>query len=172
MNNHHQACTCTCGCKKPVRHPALRKAIGIALALFALGAVALQIIRERKAGAEAPNSADIAAPTNSVGKTVTEVFYFHGNRRCHTCNGIEALLRETIGENCQEGLADGSVRFISVNIDERANEHFVRDFRLSSRIGVIRRGTRVIRLDQVWELAHDPQSFREYVTQKLREVEK
>jgi hypothetical protein len=95
-------------------------------------------------------------------------YYFHGNFRCTTCRAIEAYSAEAITGNFAEELASGRLTWRVVNVEEPENEHFVKDFELTTKSLVLveyRDGTvvRFQNLPKVWQLVHDKESFLEYV---------
>ncbi len=95
------------------------------------------------------------------------VYYFHGNQRCVTCMNIEELSKASVEQKFAKGLKDGSVKFVSVNVDDDKNEHFIGDYQLLVRsvvIAKIKNGKEVgyRRLDKVWQLHNDPEEFMNY----------
>ena len=63
------------------------------------------------------------------------------------------------------------LEWLAVNVDEPANQHFVRDFQLYTRSVVVvdaKDPKRFKVLDRVWQLAHDKAAFQEYVEQEIR----
>lgn len=148
-------------CQKPEKQRVTaRRIAAAALALFALAGVAWPFLRDLSSKAHAPAVA-LPAPADESAQTV--VYYFHGSRRCRTCNRIEQLARAAVEERFPEALATGLLRFASVDVDEAANEHFIHDFRLSFRTVVVAKGGSFERLDKVWQLASDEAAFRRYI---------
>ena len=110
--------------------------------------------------AEAPN-----APAG------VRVYYFHGTTRCATCKTIEAYAHETVATAFAPDLKAGSLEWKTVNVDEPANQHFVRDFKLYTRSVVVvdaKDPKRFKVLDRVWQLAGDKAAFQKYVEQEIR----
>lgn len=136
----------------------LRHIAAVILILLALIGFVWPIIRER-------NSIQSAASQQSLPSTenVTTLYYFHGTRRCMTCNKIESQTRTVAETKFAAALADGTLRFKSVNVDEPANEHFVSDFQLVSSTVVVQRGENYKRLDDVWKFVHDEAVFTRYI---------
>ena len=87
-----------------------------------------------------------------------------------TCNRIEVLTKQAHQVNFADRLADGKVVFRSVNDDEPANEHYIRDFQLSTRTVVMRRGDRYEKFDQVWNLVREPEQFMQYIGNGLERM--
>jgi len=101
------------------------------------------------------------------------VYYFHGDRRCSTCREIERLSRIAVTEGFPEELAGGTIRFLSVNVDQRENRHFADEFRLYTRALILTEeaGGKPVRssnLQRIWELVHNPSEFNAYVQGELR----
>ena len=82
-----------------------------------------------------------------------------------TCNTIEQLARETAEKY-------KNVKFISVNVEEPQNEHFVRDFQLVSRSVVMERNGKFERFDRVWELVRRPEDFKKYLDEGIERLSK
>ena len=51
-----------------------------------------------------------------------EVFYFHLTRRCVTCQAVENVAREAVGELYADEVKSGLVVFRSLNLEDKANE--------------------------------------------------
>ncbi len=101
------------------------------------------------------------------------VYYFHGKRRCRTCNTIETLGRRTLLVGFEEQLEGGKVRWEPVNYELKENRHFIGRFQLVSSALVIAeyRGEELVRsktLDQAWLLARQRLRFQRYVADELR----
>jgi hypothetical protein len=119
----------------------------------------------------APESAPAtAAPDSAADSTAHQLlaYYFHGKTRCWTCRTIEAYAEEAIRTGFPEAWDNGRIAWLVVNVEQPENEHFVRDYQLTTRSVVlvdVTGGTerRWIRLDRVWQLVHDKQAFTDYV---------
>jgi len=97
-----------------------------------------------------------------------QVYYFHGKVRCYSCNRIEQLTVETIREYFQKELESGRLKLSVVNVDDRENSHFVKDYQLYSQSVILsdRQDGREVKwknLIRVWELLKDGARFKEYV---------
>jgi len=143
------AASCGCGGGK--------KYLTWLLLIFVLASVAWMVVRETRSVKSAPVAAE------PVGNEVMTVYYFHGNQRCMTCNRIEELARKAIEARYGRELADGRVRFLSVNVEEPDNAHFINDFDLTVRSVVIRKGKNVEKFDEVWTLVHEPDKLTAYI---------
>ena len=99
------------------------------------------------------------------------VYYFHGTTRCATCKTIEAYAHETVASRLRRRLKAGSLEWKAVNVDEPANQHFVRDYQLYTRSVVVvdaKDPKRFKVLDRVWQLVGDKAAFQRYVEQEIR----
>ncbi|HPD31479.1 MAG TPA: nitrophenyl compound nitroreductase subunit ArsF family protein [Phycisphaerae bacterium] len=99
-------------------------------------------------------------------------FYFHRTVRCHSCLQIEEWARQVIETYFGEELAGGLIEWRPVNIDEPGNEHFEKDYRLTTQSLVL---VRMIdgrpaewkNLKSVWEFLGDYAAMTEYVRSEL-----
>ncbi|MCP4452727.1 MAG: hypothetical protein GY809_14790, partial [Planctomycetes bacterium] len=96
------------------------------------------------------------------------VYYFHRTVRCATCNTFEAYTRQVMDSAFADPQADGRLEMVSVNYETAANEHFVKDFQLTSNAVVLVRleagqVTQWKNLDQIWNLVKDAPAFSTYV---------
>ena len=111
-------------------------------------------------------------PANVTADSVV-VYYFHGNRRCRTCMGIQRAIQTTVSERFAAETASGALVFREVNIDEPANAHFVKDFNLSSSsmVVVAKSGQKTVKWEncsQVWPLAHKETELAAYAEKQIR----
>jgi hypothetical protein len=148
----------------------IRTLVTVFLILFVVASVAYVAFQEMNnrstTGGDLP-----AVPTASGGTERSDriiAYYFHGKVRCQTCRTIEAYAEEAIRTGYPEQIASGQIQWHAVNIEEPANEHFVRDFELVTRSVVlvhVKDGvqTEWKRLDKVWNLVHNKQAFVDYI---------
>lgn len=164
-------CGCGCACAKPTRKRSPRRIIGTALLVFSAGVLAWSFAKDAGKCKCCGGGAAICDAPTTVERGVTTVYYFHGARRCMTCNKIEKLTRETVEGAFREDLANGTMKIVAVNLDEPQNEHFVQDFKLTTRSVVVQRGGQYENLDKVWQLVHgDEAAFRSYITDGIVRV--
>ncbi len=100
-------------------------------------------------------------------------YYFHGNVRCMTCRAIEAQTQETLQSQFADALRTGLLEWCVVNIDVDGNEHFIKDYELTTRSVVLvelkdGKQTRWSNLPRVWELVHNPLAFSDYIATETR----
>lgn len=153
----------------------MAKTITTIVLLVFVGAALLTLVLRGGAGAPAapppvravaPETGPTAAPAPSGSRLVA--FYFHGAKRCASCNTIERLTRDALQPEVQAG----AVEIRPVDIDEPANAHFVQDFQLTMRTVVLAeeadgRITRWERLDECWQRFGDAPDFTDYVRTHL-----
>ena len=101
-------------------------------------------------------------------------YYFHGDFRCATCYKLEQYSKEAIEANFKDALASGKLIFKTVNIDEKANRHFVNDYQLYTKslvISLVKDGKEVKskNLAKIWEYVGNKQKFYDYVTEEIRD---
>jgi hypothetical protein len=129
--------------------------------------------------AEKPSAAATAAQTPPAEPAPARAgqkfiaYYFHRTLRCPTCLAIERNAKRSVEQGFAADLKSGRLAWRAVNIEERGNEHFEKDFELESSSLVLAemKGDHVLRwknLEQVWELVGNPPRFHEYVQSELR----
>ena len=96
------------------------------------------------------------------------VYYFYTNTRCSSCKTIETYTREAVEKNFTAGYKEWKVIFKSVNVEEEADKHFVRDYWLNSKSVVVQKfsGEKALKwakLEKVWQLLGDKDAFVSYV---------
>jgi hypothetical protein len=102
------------------------------------------------------------------------VYYFHGTMRCPTCHKLEQYAKEAIEGNFKDELASGKLAFKVINVEERANEHYVKEYNLYTKSLVVSRmkaGKEISskNLDKIWEYVTNKQKFVTYVTGEIKE---
>lgn len=112
----------------------------------------------------------IAAENKPVSKVTA--YYFHGTFRCFTCTNMEKYVREAIETNFKDALQSGKLEFKAVNVEERSNEHFAKDYQLFTKsliLSFVKDGKEVKskNLDKIWEYAHNKEKFIDYVADEL-----
>jgi len=122
------------------------------------------------AGEAAAASAAIPEP-EVVRKTIA--YYFHSTQRCRTCLAIERQAHEALTESLAAELDSGALEWHVLNVDEPANEHFIKSYKLvASSLVLVNTGDGAdqswVNLDQVWDLVHDEPAFKRYVAEQTR----
>jgi hypothetical protein len=127
------------------------------------------------AGASALSGNDVSVKPDETTKisndSITDqfvVYYLHMNRRCMTCEKLEAYSEEAIMTGFTEQLKDSSIVWKVVNFEEEGNEHFAKDYNLYSQSVVISKlldgkETEWKNLDKIWEIVGNKDEFIAYV---------
>jgi len=125
------------------------------------------------------NERDVATqPAGGTGgdgaENVVIAYYFHGYKRCNTCRTIEAYTVEALETGFSDELRRGDLAWLVVNVEEPENEHYVEDYELATKTVVlveVKDGeeSRWTRLDEVWQLVGDKESFVDYIQESTRE---
>jgi hypothetical protein len=102
------------------------------------------------------------------------VYYFHGNFRCQNCYNMEQWTKELM-DTCFKGqVGSGKIVFKMFNTDEKANEHFLNDYKLYTKsivLSLVKGGKEVKyeNLAKIWDCLRSKQKFQDYV---MTEIEK
>jgi len=101
------------------------------------------------------------------------VYYFHGERRCRTCLGIQSAVEQTINERFGKEAASGKLVYQDVNIEKEANKHFIKEFEISFSTMVVAamKGDKVIKwvnCSNLWDMSHETPEMMDYVEKKIR----
>ena len=127
-----------------------------------------------EAVAAAPAAPAVAAQATKAQRTAV-VYYFYTNTRCSSCTTIEAYTRAAVARHFPQPYKGWRVEFRGVNIEEKANEHFVQDYWLNSKAVVVQKfeGEKPLKwglLKSVWQLLGDKEKFMDYVAAETRKV--
>jgi hypothetical protein len=95
-------------------------------------------------------------------------FYFHGTFRCPTCHKLEQYSKEAIETNFKDALASGKLESKVVNVEDKGNEHYTKDYQLYTKsliLSLVKNGkeTKWKNLDKIWEYVGNKQRFIDYV---------
>lgn len=120
-----------------------------------------------KAAKPAKSGTTKTAPAKKTDSAVT-VYYFHGNARCASCHKIEQYTKEAVGQYFSSGTYAGRVKFVPVNVDENANAHFIKEYKLVSKSVVLQtvkngKPGSWENLDRIWLELGDKNKFIAYV---------
>jgi len=114
----------------------------------------------------------INAPSAFCDSGKVTAYYFHGSFRCSTCRDLEQYAREAIEDNFEKELAEGSLVFEAVNVEEKENEHFVDDYQLYTKslvLSLVEDGEEVEykNLDKIWEYVRNKTEYMDYVKSEV-----
>ncbi len=101
------------------------------------------------------------------------VYYLHASFRCITCNTIELLARTLVEEQFAHALADGRLEWHEANFQH--NPAMAQRYGVASACVVITtvengQETGFKRMDDVWTLYRNPDSFNEYIGAAIAEA--
>lgn len=99
------------------------------------------------------------------GKAKAEVYYFHGNRRCATCNAIEELAKKFV-EETYKGNSD--VMFFAINFDKKENKEITEKFGVEWSSLFIASGDK--KLDLTVEAFQYVKSDPDYLKGEMRDI--
>ncbi len=100
-------------------------------------------------------------------------YYFHGTRRCRTCKKFEALTKTVLQNNFQTELDKGILEWHAVNIDEKENKHFIKEFNLYTKAIVLveisdKEQSNWKNLEQIWQFIHNEDQFKKYILSETK----
>jgi len=100
-------------------------------------------------------------------------YYFHGDRRCRTCLGIQATIEQTLNERFAAETADGSLVYREVNTDQEAGKPFIQQFQLSfsTLIVALEKDGKTLQwenCDKVWEYGHEAPRLMDYTAERIK----
>jgi len=166
--SHHRPPTAS----KRLPHWATPLMVGLALALGGCKKTESETTGATAAAVAKPSTSSAVNATTLTPDSIV-VYYFHGERRCRTCVGIQRAIQTTVTERFTSEIASGELVFREVNIDEPANTHFIKEFELSSSsmIVVAKNGETTVKWDncpQIWPLARDAAALSSYAEGQIR----
>ena len=100
-------------------------------------------------------------------------YYFHSTRRCYSCKKIEAYTEEAIKEGFKEQLTGGELEFYSINIDEKQNRHYVKDYQLYTKSLIVSKSengkeAEWKNLTKIWQFYRSKEKFFKYVQDEIK----
>ena len=145
------------------------------LLVFVVVAVIGVIMRNSSqvAPATAAQAANVAEPTLAKAPDHQVVAtYFHNTVRCPSCIKIEGWSRAAIEGEFADELKDGRLVYRMVNVDDKENAHYIKDYGLYTKHLVLSeqvkgREQRWVDLPKVWDLLSDQDKFSEYVVENV-----
>lgn len=108
----------------------------------------------------------------AIEKNYVMAYYFHGNFRCPSCRRIEQYAKETVEQYFKNELSSGKLVFKTINVEEKGNEHFIKDYQLYTKslvISLVKNGQEVkfSNLTKVWDYLDNKQKFYDYVRDEI-----
>jgi hypothetical protein len=85
---------------------------------------------------------------------------------------MEKYSKEAIDAGFKDPLASGKLEFKAVNVEDRGNEHFVKDYQIYTKtliLSLVKDGKEIKwkNLDKIWEYVRNKQRFSDYVTEEI-----
>ena len=149
--------------------------ITVILIVFIVGSIGYATIKKNTGSNNAddvtsPDTAQIADVDNPADQNDTKfiAYYFHGTKRCVTCNKIENFTKVALNKKFQSELESGLLEIKTLNTDEPSNEHFITDYEITTKSVVIVKLENGVQtdwknLDKVWNKVYDRDDFIEYI---------
>jgi hypothetical protein len=131
----------------------------------------LRAIRGQGGLALDPSAA--AAPASS--QDATMVYYFHSSFRCQTCRDIEDQAHSVVLSDFADQLADGTIRWQTMNYDQSPGSDLAKQFDISMPMVVVARieGGKMTRwksLDRIWALLEDKDAYAVFVRDEIQQM--
>ncbi len=139
------------------------------LSLFVIASIAFAIFKETKT----PTQAETPKPVLSQNHHYI-AYYFHGNARCQSCYKIETYTLETMKSKFAKELAEGTIVWEVVNVEQGMNQHFISEYALSTKsvvLSEVEKGKEVRwkNLDKIWELLGNQTEFQGYIESEVKD---
>lgn len=92
-------------------------------------------------------------------------YYFHPTARCESCIKLEAYIKEVI----ETKYSNAGFTFKSINIEDRENEHFKKDYNLkfSSVVLLNTQSNKWKNLDSIWSYVDAKEKFFDYTQNEI-----
>lgn len=137
-----------------------------------------QKVANTKVSTSASNIKTSAVDTSLAGTAVSEnskqlvVYYFMSTYRCPSCIYIEKTTKSVVENVFATQLKNGRVIFKAINIDEPANKHYDKDYKLYAQsviLSDVKNGKelRWLNLDKIWKLLNNDKAFQEYIAKEI-----
>lgn len=106
---------------------------------------------------------------SNMGLENVKVYYFHGTRRCATCNAVEKVTREALNEYYQD-----KIEFQSINRELDKNMKMVRKYKISSSTLIIVNGDKVenITNEAFMNARSNPEKLKAKVKETIESITK
>jgi len=117
----------------------------------------------------------VYASDGQAPSTKVIAYYFHGTFRCPTCHKLEQYSKEAIETNFKDALASGKLEFKVINVEDKGNEHYAKDYQLYTKsliLSLIKDGkeTKWKNLEKIWEYVNNKQRFIDYVKSSVADL--
>lgn len=103
-----------------------------------------------------------------------DVYYFHGNMRCATCNAIEAQTRQTLEDSFADEVKSGTLNLHVLNLEDKENKDLVKQFEIgwSSLVLYVPKTGKSVNLTEMAfaKGRTNPEEFRAELEKQIREL--
>lgn len=102
-------------------------------------------------------------------------YYFHNQRRCKSCLGVEAAITEFLKHSFSKELTSGQIQLTLLNSDLKENQHLVNQFNITFSTLVVAFDTKNKqrqwqRFDDVWSTYSNSNTFNDYMHKNLHQL--
>jgi len=119
-------------------------------------------------------TADVTPANASEGMSTQQpthqviAYYFHTTYRCPTCLKIEEYTKKAVMDGFPGEIKDSLLIWKTINVEEKKNEHFIKDYQLFSKAVVVvdMEGGKQVRwknLKDIWQLVGNQEAFTGYI---------
>ena len=120
---------------------------------------------------DAENNNSSIKQTDDNAKVVA--YLFHKTHRCTSCNLIEDFTTKTLNEYFSSELQKKKLEFISIDVDQPQNRHYIKDYQLFTISLVIAlydgdKQEKWQNLDKVWDYLNDQEKFSQYIMTSIK----
>lgn len=146
----------------------MKNSLLILIALFTLTACG--------GGNQPKKNAEVTTAAEVKQKDCIEVLYFHGKKRCITCNAIENLTKEVVDKNFAEQVKNGEIVFKIIDISQPENEAIAEKYEVTwSSLFINKWEGEKETINNMTEFGfanakNSPDAFKEGVLKKLNEL--
>ncbi len=161
----------------------IKRIIASILIAFVIISIAVVIIKESRQKQQKNTVAAIPKITASESKISQNkkegsyliVYYFHGNMRCRNCIAFEQYTKAALDEFFAEKMKEGKLIYKVVNVEDTENEHFIRDYRLTTKSVVLvqlaaGKEVKWKNLDEIWKLVANKEQFINYIKSEINSM--
>ncbi len=111
--------------------------------------------------------------TTAIPESKLQIVYFHNQKRCVTCNAVEENAKLLIEENYKIQIADGTMSFTSLNIEDETNQKIIEKYLVSySTLLIINKFTGEEVVEDLTDMAfqyarNEPDKFKELLKTEI-----
>lgn len=119
------------------------------------------------------SSVPTAAKSDVAVQDGVVVYYFHGDRRCPTCIGIQKAVEQTVAERFSAQQVAGALVYQDINMDDDVNKGYANRYQLASSTMIVStmvagKELKWTNCDKVWTHALDASKLTAYIEEQIR----